>query len=87
MADHARERHGGVMSSDSLKDYEFARTGSFQKPLHRQVDENLRITKAERDKTVKVGRKLWQISLPLLNPKHEYWAPRNMSFNFSNYNR
>ena len=87
MADHARERHGGVMSSDSLKYYEFARTGSFQKPLHRQVDEHFRITKAERDKTVKVGRKLWQVSLPLLNHKHEYWAPRNMSFNFSNYNR
>ena len=59
MANHARDRHGGIMSSESLKDYEFDRTGSFKKPLHRQVEENLRITRAERDKIVKVGRKVW----------------------------
>ena len=87
MADHAREKHGGVVSSDPLKDYEFGRTGTFMKPLHRQVDENLRIARAERDKVVKIGKKKWRVSLPLLNRKHEYWAPRSMSFNFSNYNR
>ena len=57
------------------------------KPLNRQVDENLRISRAERDKIVKVGRKVWRISLTLLNRKHEYLATRSMIFNFSNYNR
>ena len=87
MADHARDKHGGVISADPLKDYEFSKTGTFMKPLHRQVDENLRISRAERDKSVRVGKKVWRISLPLLNRKHEYWAPRSMTFNFSNYNR
>ena len=87
MADHARDKHEGVMSTDPLKDYEFRRTGTFMKPLHRQVDENLRITRTERDRTIKVGKKLWKVSLPLLNRKHEYWAPRSMAFSFSNYNR
>ena len=64
-----------------------SKTGTFMKPLHRQVDENLRISRAERDKSVRVGKKVWRISLPLLNRKHEYWAPRSMTFNFSNYNR
>ena len=87
MENHARDRHGGVMSSDPLKDYEFARTGSFQKPLHRKVDANLRITRAERVKIVRVGMDMWQVSLPLLSWKHNFWAQRNMSFNFSYYNR
>ena len=87
MADHARDRHEGVMSADPLKDYEFGRTGTFRKPLDRQVDESLRIARAERDKVTKVDKKLWKVSLPLLNRKHEYWAPRHMSFNFSNFNR
>ena len=65
MADHARNKHGGVMSADPLKDYEFSKTGTFMKPLNRQVDENLRISRAERDKNVKVGRKVWRIILPL----------------------
>ena len=87
MADHAREKHGGVISPDPLKDYEFSKTGTFMKPLHRQVDENIRIARAERDSVVKVGKKLWRISLPLLNRKHEYWAPRIMTCTFTNFNR
>ena len=87
MADHARGKHKGVMSADPLQDSEFVKTGTFMKPSHRQVDENLRITRAERDRVIKFGKKVWKVSLPLLNRKHEYWAPRSISFNFSNYNR
>ena len=58
MADHARDKHEGVLSVDPLQDYEFGRTECFMKPLHRQVDENLRILRAERDRVVKVGKKL-----------------------------
>ena len=76
MADHARNKHGVVMSADPLKDYEFSKTGTFMKPLNRQVDKYLRISRAERDKIVKIGRKVWTIIL--LNRKHEYWAPRSM---------
>ena len=87
MADHARDSHNGVISADPMTDYEFGCTGTFSKPLHRQVDENLRISRAERDEKLKIGRTVWKIGLPLLNRKHEYWAPRNMTVRFSNYNR
>ena len=45
MADHAKDSHKGVISADPMADYEFGCTGTFTKPLHRQVDENLRITR------------------------------------------
>jgi hypothetical protein len=51
------------------------------------VDEALRIDRAERTAKVAVGKKLWCLNLPTLNRKHEYWAPRNMTFTFSNFNR
>ena len=87
MADHSLECHGGIISADPLEDYEFAATGSFSKPLQRQVDEMLRIDRAECTGKVKIGKKTWRLRLPLLNTRHEYWAPRSMSYNFSNYNR
>ena len=87
MADHSRECHGGIISTDPMDDYEFAVTGTFQKPLHRQVDEMLRIDRAESKGMIKIGKETWKLKLPLLNGKHEYWAPRSMSYNFSNYNR
>ena len=87
MADHARDSHKGVISADPMTDYNFACTGAFTKPLHRQVDRNLRITRAQRDEKLKIGRKVWKIGLPLLNRKHEYWAHRNITFTFSNFNR
>ena len=87
MADHVREFHNGQISTDPLNDFEFACTGVFRKPLHRQVDENLRITRAEILGKIKVGRKVWKVGLPLLNRKHEYWAPRSMTCTFSNFNR
>ena len=87
MADHARDIHKGVISADLMANYEFACTGAFTKPLHRQVDENLRITRDECEEKLKVGRKVWKIELPFLNCKQEYWAPRNMTFTYSNFNR
>ena len=75
------------MSADPLDDFEFACTGTFRKPLHRQVDKNLPITRAERQGQVKVGRKVWKVHLPLLNRKHNFLAPRSMTCTFSNFNR
>ena len=87
MADHSRKCHDGVISADPMDDYEFVVTGTFQKPLHRQVDEMLRIDRAECRGVIKIGKEIWKLKLPLLNGKHEYWAPRSMSYNVSNYNR
>ena len=87
MAEHSRECHGGVISADPSQDYEFVVTGTFSKPLHRQVDEMLRINIAESAGVIRVGKGKWKVKLPFLNSKHEYWAPRSMSYNFSNYNR
>ena len=47
MADHSRKCHEGVISADPIDEYEFVVTGTFQKPLHRQVDELQRIDKAK----------------------------------------
>ena len=87
MAEHSRECHGGVISADPSQDYEFLVTGTFSKPLHRQVDEMLRINRAESTGVIRIGKGKLKVKLPLLNSKHEYWAPRSMSYNFSNYNR
>ena len=87
MADHARDSHNGVISADPMTDYEFGCKGTFSKSLHRQEDKNLRISRAERDEKLKIGRTVWKIRLPLLNCKHENWAPRKMTITLSNYNR
>ena len=47
----------------------------------------LRINRAESTGVIRVGKGKLKVKLPLLNSKHEYWAPRSMSYNFSNYNR
>ena len=87
MADHSRESHDATISTNPLDDYEFTVTRTFNKPLPRQVDEYQRIKRAERSRKVKVGKEEWKVKLPLLNRKHEYWAPRNLTYNFSNHNR
>ena len=80
MADHTRECHNATISDNPIDNYEFTITSTFRKPLPRQVDEYLRIKRAERSKRVKLGKKEWRVKLPLLNQKHEYWAPRNVTF-------
>ena len=83
MADHSRECHGATISADPIDDYEFTVTGTFRKPLPRQVDEYLRIERAERSRKVKVGKEEWKVKLPLMNRKHGYWAPRNVTYTFT----
>ena len=77
MADHAKKDHKGEMDEDDIrKDYEFAITGNFLKPLHRQVDEHLRMEKAETTGKVKIGRAVWKVDKVLLNNKEESWSPK-----------
>ena len=76
MADHTRQEHKGEMSEDVRKDYEFCVTGTFMKPLHRQVDEHLRMEKAECTGKAKVGRDAWKVEKALLNRKEESWSPK-----------
>ena len=84
MADHTRDTHNSVVSDDPLKDYEFITVSTHSKPLQRQVDEYLRMERVERSKRMKVGKEEWRVKLPLLNRKHEYWAPRNLTYTFDN---
>ena len=87
MADHTRECHNAIISENPRDDYEFTIASTFKKPLPRQVDEYLRIERAERCRRVKLGKEVWRVKLPLLNRKHEYWAPRNVTYTFTNYNK
>ena len=41
----------------------------------------------ERSRRMKVGKEEWRVKVPLLNRKHEYWAPRNLTYTFDNLNR
>ena len=69
MADHSRQDHKCEINEDARK--EFAVTGTFLKPLHRQVDEHLRMQKAEITGKVKIGRGVWKVNKSLLNRKEE----------------
>ena len=82
MFDHSNEAHGGKEVR-----FDFHVTGTFTKPLYRQVDEADRIEEGEGRGQVMVGKDRWRISVPLLNRKHEYYAPRNMQYNFNNTGR
>ena len=82
MADHCGEYHGGREVT-----FDFHVTGTFRKPLYRQVDEADRIEEGERKGEVQMGKDKWKVSLPLLNRKHEYYAPRTMQYNFCNLGR
>ena len=61
--------------------------GTFRKPLQTQVDEYLRMELVERIRRIKVGKKEWRVKVPLQNRKHEYLAPRNITYTFNNFNR
>ena len=82
MADHSLEVHEG-----KEVDFDFHVTGRFTKCLYRQVDEADRIQVAEEKGEVVVGKARWKVGSPLLNRKHEYYAPRSMNCNFSNSGR
>ena len=67
---------GGDGRDDIRKDYEFAITGTFLKTLHRQVDEHLRMEKAENTGRGKIGKTVWKVDKVLLNRKDESWSPK-----------
>ena len=75
LADHSRTAHNSVMSPIMTEDYEFVKTGTFTKPLHRQVGEFLRISMAQTNGRIKVSRKITRkVDKELLNRQDENWS-------------
>ena len=57
------------------QDYQFVTTNTYNKPLHRQVDEFLRINNAEQKGVIKVNRTVtWKVNKELLNRQDENWS-------------
>ena len=82
MTDHTVNVH-----NSKEVDFDFYVTGTFTKPLYRQVDESDRIQVAEGKGEVDIGKVRWKVGTELLNRKHEYYAPRTMQYNFENSGR
>ena len=67
MWEHTRDKHGGVLGDDrGLTDYKFRVVKKFRKCLERQIDEDQRMQKNERDGGV------------TLNSKNEYYTPKGV---------
>ena len=75
MADHCRSVHNSKVSDNLFEDYEFVTTNTYTKPLHRQVDEFLKINNAEQKGVIKINRKVtWKVNKELLNRQDENWS-------------
>ena len=62
MWEHCRDVHGGQVGEEGgMRDYKFSVTGTFRKPLLRQIDEGLRLDQCEGE---------------ILNSKNEYFTPK-----------
>ena len=67
MWEHTRDSHGGVLGDDrGMTDYKFRVVRKFHKCLQRQIDEDQRIQKNEREGGV------------TLNSKNEYYTPKGV---------
>ena len=67
MWEHTRDIHGGVLGDDrGVTDYKFKVVRKFSKCLQRQIDEDLRMQKNEREGGVN------------LNSKNEYYTPKGV---------
>ena len=79
MADHARSHHGGQISTDPLKDYDFLLLDQWRKPLLRQLEEAVRIKNARSRGHLMLGRgpkaKKILLNPALLNRKMENFSP------------
>ena len=75
MWDHVADAHGGQGREEPHQDFTFYLTGSFIKPLERQVDEMRRLDRVEREgrTTIMVKGKVKEIktSMESLNRKEE----------------
>ena len=73
--DHVKNKHMGEGSEEPFKDFDFYLTGTFDKPLYRQVDEMRRIDRAEGvgRASIVVGRKTKELRVEkvTLNRKEE----------------
>ena len=56
MADHTRSHHERVISEDPTDDYDFFVVGSWRKPLHRLLEEVIRIRIAKTKSILILGR-------------------------------
>ena len=79
MADHTRSHHEGVMSEDPTDDYDFFVVGSWRKPLHRLLEEAIRIRIAKTKGILILRRgkrkKRVQVNRSILNRKMENFSP------------
>ena len=79
MADHAISHNGGDISANPTKDYDFFVVGSWKKPLHRQLEEGIRIRKAKNSGILNLGRgktmKTMIVKKKILNRKLENFSP------------
>ena len=78
MADHIREKHGGIGSDNPNDDFEFHQLGVFPKVLERQVAEAVYLEVAETRGVVRMGPVLQKVTKDTCNRKGErfHFNPR-----------
>jgi hypothetical protein len=85
MWEHTASHHGGVVGPDQGQgDYEFRIEGVFQKPLHRQVDEAVRLGQIDSHNCLleDIGGRCGPVVS--LNTRGEFVKPRKMQYSFHN---
>ena len=79
MADHTRSHHEGIMSEDLTDDSDFFVVGRWNKPLHRLLEETIRIRIAKTRGILVLGRgkrkKRWSVNRNILNRKLKNFSP------------
>ena len=79
MADHTRSHHEGLISEDPTDDYDFFVVGSWRKPLHRLLEEVIRIRIAKTKSILILGRgrrkRRVRINKSILDRKLENFSP------------
>ena len=79
IADHIWIKHGGVQGPSPEDDFQFLVVGSWSKPLHRQLEEAIRIRNAMTKGFLTLGRgskkRKMLVSKKILNRKLENFLP------------
>ena len=79
MADHIWSKHGGVQGPSPEDDFQFLVVGSWSKPLHRQLEEAIRIRNAMNKGFLTLGRESKRrkmlVNKNILNRKLENFSP------------
>ena len=75
MADHSRLVHNGSWNKERPQDdYKFQLSGTYQKPLERQVGEFVAIRMAKATGQAWIGGKLSKVTRTVHNTKEEWWS-------------